>query len=127
MSDSSLLSSEASLSSSDSFDSFSNFDKLKPHDFEPTVSDNENTDKEVSSSAMQTKGAEKERKVGVFVENTSPCLPMLRVCAKSLRVLRKMKSQMKFLTATFFISDYLISISCIKGTCLKLKFIKVQR
>ena len=31
MSDSSLLSSEASLSSSDSLDSFSNFDKLKPY------------------------------------------------------------------------------------------------
>ena len=52
MSDSSLLSSEASLSSSDSFDSFSNFDKLKPYDFEPTASDNDNTYKEVSSSAM---------------------------------------------------------------------------
>ena len=59
MSDSSLLSSEASLSSSDSLDSFSNFDKLKPYDFEPTVSDNGNTDEEVSSSAMQTKRAEK--------------------------------------------------------------------
>ena len=62
MSDSSLLSNEASLSSSDSLDSFSNFVKLKPYDFEPTVSDNENTDGEVSSSAMQTKEAEKERK-----------------------------------------------------------------
>ena len=46
------------LSSSDSLDSFSNFDKLKPYDFEPTVSDNENADGEVSSSAMQTKEAE---------------------------------------------------------------------
>ena len=62
MSDSSLLSSEASLSSSDSLDSFSNFDKLKPYDFQPTVSDNENTDGEVSSSAMQIKKAEKEQK-----------------------------------------------------------------
>ena len=44
MSDSSLSSSEASLSSSDSLDSFSNFDKLKPYDVESTVSDNENTD-----------------------------------------------------------------------------------
>ena len=44
------------LSSSDSLDSFSNFNKLNP--FEPTVSDNENTDGEVSSSAMQTKEAE---------------------------------------------------------------------
>ena len=48
MNDSSLLSSEASSSSSDSLDSFSNFDKLKPYDFEPTVSENENTDGEVS-------------------------------------------------------------------------------
>ena len=62
MSDSSLLSSETSLSSSDPFDSFSNFDKLKPYDFDPTVSDNENTDEEVSSSDMQTMGAEKKRK-----------------------------------------------------------------
>ena len=62
MSDSSLLSSEASLSSSDSLDSFSNFDKLKPYEFERTVSDNENIDGEVSSSAMQAKEAEKERK-----------------------------------------------------------------
>ena len=62
MSDSSFLSGEVSLSSSDSLDSFSNFDKLKPYDFKPTVSDNENTDGEVSSSAMETKEAEKERK-----------------------------------------------------------------
>ena len=55
MSDFSLLSSEASFSSSDSLDSFSNFDKLKPYDFESTVSDNVNTDEEVSLSAMQTK------------------------------------------------------------------------
>ena len=62
MSDSSLLSNEASLSSSDSLNNFSNLVKIKPCDFEPTVSDNENTDGEVSSSAMQTKEAEKERK-----------------------------------------------------------------
>ena len=62
MSDSSLLSSEASLSSSDTLNSFSNFDKLKPCDLEPTVSDNENADKGSCSSAMQTKEAEKERK-----------------------------------------------------------------
>ena len=60
MSGSSLLSD--SFSSSDSLDSFSNFYKLKPYDFESTVSDNENTDGEVSFSAMQTKGVEKERK-----------------------------------------------------------------
>ena len=62
MSDSSLLSNEASLSSSDSRDSSSNFVKLKPYHFEPTVSDNENTDGEISSSAMQTNEVEKERK-----------------------------------------------------------------
>ena len=50
MSYSSLLSSEASLSS-DSLDSFSNFNKLKPYNFEPTVNDNENTDGEASSSS----------------------------------------------------------------------------
>ena len=55
MSDSSVLSNEASLSSSDSLDTFSIFVKLKPYGFEPTVSDNENTDGEVSSPAMQTK------------------------------------------------------------------------
>ena len=52
ISDSSLLSNVASLSSSDSLNTFSNFFKLKPYDFEPTVSDDENTDGEVSSSAM---------------------------------------------------------------------------
>ena len=62
MSDSSLSSSEASLSSSDSLDSFSNFVKLKPYDLEQTVSDNENTDREFSSSARQTKGAWKRMK-----------------------------------------------------------------
>ena len=62
MGDSSLLSNEPSLSSSDSLNGFSNFVKLKPYDFEPTVSDNENTDRKVSSSAMQTKEAEKEQK-----------------------------------------------------------------
>ena len=56
-----MLSHEASLSSSDSLSSFSNFVKLKPYDFEPTVSDNENTDGEISSSAMQTKEDEKEQ------------------------------------------------------------------
>ena len=62
MSDSSLLSNEASFSSSDSLDSFLNFAKLKPCNFETTVSDNENTDGEVSSSAMQLKEDEKEQK-----------------------------------------------------------------
>ena len=50
------------MSSSDLPDSFSNLDKLKPYDFEPTISDNENTDREVSFAAMETKGAEKEGK-----------------------------------------------------------------
>ena len=57
-----MLANEASLSSSDSLDSFSHFVILKPYNFEPTVSGSENTDGEVSSSAMQTKEAEKERK-----------------------------------------------------------------
>ena len=56
-----MLSHEASLSSSDSLSSFSNFVKLKPYHFEPTVSDNENTDGKISSSAMQTKEDEKEQ------------------------------------------------------------------
>ena len=103
-----MLSNGASLRSSDSLDSFSNFIKLKPYDFESTVRDNENTDGKVSSSAMQTKEAEKERKgeiyIGVFVENARPCLPMLRVCVD----VRKMNSRMKFLTVTFFISGYII-------------------
>ena len=62
MSDSSLSSREAFLSSSDSLGSFSNFGRLKPYDFEPTESDNGNTDEEVSSSTMETKEAEKKRK-----------------------------------------------------------------
>ena len=64
MSDSSLLSSEGSLSSSDSPDSFSNFDKLKPYNFKPRVSDNENTDGEVSSQlCKQRKLKKKEREI----------------------------------------------------------------
>ena len=62
MSDSSLLSREASLSCSDALDSFSNFDKLKPYDFEPTVSDDENTDGEVSSFSYANKGSRKRTK-----------------------------------------------------------------
>ena len=64
MSDSRLLSSEASLSSSDSLDldSFSNFGELKPYNFEPTVSEIENTDREVSSSTMQKNKAIKEQR-----------------------------------------------------------------
>ena len=42
-----------------SLDSFSNFDKLKPYDFERTVSDNENTREEIRSSIMQTKELKK--------------------------------------------------------------------
>ena len=64
MSDSSLLASEASLNSSESLDSFYNFDKLKPYNFEPTVSDNGNTDGEVCSSVCkQRKLKENERKI----------------------------------------------------------------
>ena len=50
------------MSPSDSLDSSSYFEKLKPYDFEPTVSHNENTDREVSSSAMQAKETEKEQR-----------------------------------------------------------------
>ena len=42
-----------------SLDSFSNFDKLKPYDFERTVSDNENTGGEVRSSTIETKELKK--------------------------------------------------------------------
>ena len=114
MSDSNLLSSEASLSSSDSLDSFSNFGKLKPYDFEPTVSGIENTDREVSSSAMQTKGAEKEQK-----GNLDCCL-----CGKCNTVSTNVQTlcwdfesfeKNEVLMATFFISDYIISISCIQN------------
>ena len=76
MSDSSFLSGEASLSSSDSLDSFSNFDKLKPHDFEPTVSDNENTEGEVLQLCKQRKLKKNEIQIGVFVENERICLPI---------------------------------------------------
>ena len=57
MSDSSMSSSKTSLSSSDSLDSFSNFGKLQQ-----VTMNEESTDGEVSSSTMQTKEAEKERK-----------------------------------------------------------------
>ena len=60
--DSILSSSEVSLGSSNSPDSFSNFHKLKSCGFEPTVRDNENTCREVSSPTMQRKEAEKEQK-----------------------------------------------------------------
>ena len=39
-----------------SFDIFFNFDKIKPNDFEQTVTDNGNTGGEVRSSIIQTKG-----------------------------------------------------------------------
>ena len=38
-----------------SLDSFFNFGKLKPYDFEQTVTDNGNTGGEVRSSIIQTK------------------------------------------------------------------------
>ena len=109
MSDSSLLSNEASLSSSDSLHSFSNFVKLKPYNFEPTVSDNENenTDGEVSFSAMQTKEAEEVRK-----RNLDWCLcgkcKAISTNAESLCCREKNELTVKFLTVTFFISDYII-------------------
>ena len=60
MSDSILSSSETSLRSSDSIDSYSKFNKLKPYEFEPTVSDNESTGGGVSSLTMQTKELRKQ-------------------------------------------------------------------
>ena len=105
MSDSSLLSNEASLSSSDSLDSFSHFAKLKPYNFEPTVSDNENkTERLVLQLCKQRKLKKNESEIGVKVENARPCLTMLRVCA----AVRKMNYRMKFITVTFFISNYVI-------------------
>ena len=101
-----MLSNEVSLSSSDSLDSLPNFDKFKPYDFEPSVSDNENTDGEVRSTAIQTKEAEKEQKknLGWFLSYARPSLPMLRVRG----AVRKTKSQMQFSTVTFIISNYII-------------------
>ena len=60
MNGSSLLSSEASLSSSDSHHVFSNFDKLKPYEFEPRVSEYENTDREVSSQLCKQRKLKKK-------------------------------------------------------------------
>ena len=109
MSDSSLLSSEAFFSSSDSLDSFSNFDKLKPYEFEPTVSDNENADREVSSSATQTKGAEKERK-----ENLDWCLyekcKAMSTNTQSLCCREKNEVSDEIRNVTFVVSDYIIRI-----------------
>ena len=104
MSDSSLLSNEASLSSSDSLDSSSNFVKLKPYDFEPTVSDNENTDGEISSSAMQTKEAEKERKGNLDWCHCGKCKTM-STNAESLRCRQKNELSDEILNSNFFISD----------------------
>ena len=63
MSDFSLLSDEAFLSSSDSLGSFSNFIKLKPYDFEPTVSDNENTERLVLQLCKQRMLKKNEREI----------------------------------------------------------------
>ena len=90
------------MSSSDSLDSFSNFGKLKPYDFEPTVSDNENTEGEVSSSAMQTKEAEKERK-GTLDWCLCENCKIMSTNADSLCCREKNE-----VSVTFFISDYLI-------------------
>ena len=52
------------LSSSDSLDRFSNFVKLKPYDFDPTVSGNENTDGElVLQLCKQRKLKKNEREI----------------------------------------------------------------
>ena len=45
-----------------------------------------------------------------FVENVRLCLPIEKVCG----AMRKMKSRMKFLRVTFFISDDIIWILCIQ-------------
>ena len=107
MSDSSLLSRETSLSSSESLDRFSNFNKLKPYDFEPRVSDYENTDGEVSSSVMQTKEAEKERKGNLNWCLCGKCKAM-STNTEGLCCREKNKCRMKLLMVTFFISDYIM-------------------
>ena len=108
MSDSSLLSNEASLGSSYSLDTFPNFVKLKPYDFEPTVSDNQNTDREVSSSAMQTKEAEKERKGNLDCWFCGKCKAM-SISDESLCCRKKNEVSDEILNGvTFFISDYMI-------------------
>ena len=101
MSTSSLLSNEASLSSSDSLSSFSNFVKRKPCDFEPTVSDNVNTDGEVSSSAMQAKEAEKERKGNLDGFLCGKCKTMSTI-AKSWYRHEKNELSDEILNGTFF-------------------------
>ena len=124
----------------DSLDSFSNFDKPKPYNFEPTLniqflSDNKNTDREVSPSAMQTKEVEKERK-----ENLDSCL--CRKCktmstnAENLCREKKEVSD-KILKGNFlhfwsYNMDFFVyrsrhSVLGIIGTSLKLKFSKVPR
>ena len=64
MNDSSLLSNEASLSSSDSLDTFSNFVKLKPYDFEPMrVTMRIETEKLVHQLCKQMKLKKNEREI----------------------------------------------------------------
>ena len=90
------------MSSSDSLDNLSGFDKLKPYDLELN-----REDEDVSSSTMQRKEAEKERKRNLDLCLCGKCnamSTMLIACA----VVRKMKTWMKFLMVTFFISDYVI-------------------
>ena len=57
------------------------------HTTEPIVSNNENRDGEVRSSAMQTKRAEKKRKEGIDCCLCGKCLPMLKVCAAVRKIL----------------------------------------
>ena len=95
------------MSSSESLDSFSNFDKLKPYNFEPTVSDNENTYREVSSSAMQTKEAEKEWKGNLDWCFFGKCKAM-STSTEGLCCHEKNEVLVKFLMVTFFVSDYII-------------------
>ena len=102
-----MLSNDTSLSYSYSLDSSSNFVKPKPYDFEPTVSDNENTDGETSSSAMQKKEVEKERKGNLDWCLCGKCKAM-STNAESLFCRQKNELSDEILNGNFFISDYII-------------------
>ena len=101
MSDSTLSSGETSLSSSDSLDSFFNFDKPKPDDIEPTISGNKNTDGEVSSSTMQKKEVEKERKGNIDWCLCGKC-KVMSTNAESLCFCEKNEVLNEILSGNFF-------------------------
>ena len=119
----------------DSLDSFSNFNKPKPYKFEPVIGDNENTDREVSSSAMQTKKAEKERKENLDWHLCRKCKTMStnaeNLCRKKKEVSDKILKG-NFLNFWSYNMDLFVyrsrhSVFGIIGTSLKLKFSKVPR